>query len=180
MPKVTQLLGTERGPERRSRDSLPSAHLRSVGCVQRFRASRQGAFKSFGGKPGRRWQSLILAAPPLKYTAEARRVGDGEAGFGGKGTSDLHVGAGGRELSPVPVGRQAGTGSQEQCLLSGACQPRGCARSGGGVGTPCALLSGKQCCREMGAEVVGGSRCSSGALGPPAAPLTLFGSKVTL
>lgn len=95
--------------------------------------------------------------PPPKYTAEARRVGDEEAGFGGKGTSDLHVGAGGRELSPVPVGRQAGTGSHEQCLLSGACQPRGCARSGGGVGTPCALLSGKQCCREMGAEVVGGS-----------------------
>lgn len=52
--------------------------------------------------------------------------------------------------SPALSPWAAGTGSQEQSLLSMACQPRGCARdgSGGRVGPQYALLPGKKFCRE--------------------------------
>lgn len=132
MPKVTQLLGTERGPERRSRDSLPSAHLRSVVCVQRFRSSRQWAFKSFGGKPGRRWQSLILAAPP---PPQVHSRGEAGRGWGGRIRGKGHFGSprGGRwpGAQPCPRGQAGrhwlpGTVPSERGLPAAwVCQERG-------------------------------------------------------
>lgn len=48
---------------------------------------------------------------------------------GGGGEQERGPWEGGLRNERCPCG-QAGTGSQEQCLLSVACQPRGCACSG--------------------------------------------------
>lgn len=108
-------LATWLGPDSKSRDSPPSAYLqapevRSLTVLWRFRSGHTWALESLeGAREGGRACPL----PP------ERREGSRAAGEGTSG--------GGVRNQPCPRG-QAGAGSQEQCLPSAACQPRGRAR----------------------------------------------------
>lgn len=168
MPKVTRLVrgdlaGTRQVSGLPSQCSSPGPKITKLAVLQRFRIGPTWALKSPEGVREGGRDCLFPQAPG----------GGGEQGCGSRHLESRCEG------QALPCG-QAGTASQEQCLLSVACQPRGCACSGSWsrVGTQCTLLPGKFY-RERPPRAVPGTLGCPGSI-PHIWDVFVFGSRVTL